>query len=55
MLEATKAAVPTTGAGVANVVNGDRAATERLAREPPAGASEGTPSGGEREIGRAHV
>jgi hypothetical protein len=26
---------------------GDRAATERLAREPPAGASEGIPSGGE--------
>jgi hypothetical protein len=26
--------------------SGDRAATERLAREPPAGASEGTPSTG---------
>jgi hypothetical protein len=29
--------------------NGDRAATERSAREPPAGVSEGTPSGGQRK------
>ena len=29
--------------------SGDRAATERSAREPPAGVSEGTPSGGQRE------
>jgi len=28
--------------------SGDRAATERSAREPPAGVSEGTPSGGQR-------
>jgi hypothetical protein len=29
-------------------LSGDRAATERSAREPPAGVSEGTPSGGQR-------
>jgi hypothetical protein len=32
--------------------SGDRAATERLAREPPAGASEGIPSGGDRVVAR---
>jgi len=30
MLEATEAAVPATGAGVANLVNGDRAASEGI-------------------------
>jgi acetolactate synthase I/II/III large subunit len=36
--------------------NRDRAATERPAREPPAGASEGTPNGGDRirTIGARH-
>jgi dTDP-4-amino-4,6-dideoxygalactose transaminase len=33
--------------GSGDVPSGDRAATERPAREPPAGVSEGTPSGGD--------
>jgi purine-binding chemotaxis protein CheW len=48
MLEATKAAVPATSAGVANVVNGDRAVSDRAVSEGTPSGGDGTPSGGER-------
>jgi gamma-glutamylputrescine oxidase len=41
---------PFAGKALADAICGDRAATERSAREPPAGASEGIPSGADRRV-----